>query len=266
MNEKGTSTTPGTSADAVFAGRLILRQPARGYRFSVDSLILTWFAAGRSSGACADLGCGVGVVGLGLLACRAVDRVVGVEIQPRLAELATRNAAINGLEGAFEVIEGDMAARHPLLPAGGFRTVVSNPPFWRADTGRLPADEERRIACHETASNLDVTIGAAARLLQREAGRLCVIFPARRLDDLAVSLRRAGMSPTFLIAVHPRDQAPAELVLVEARHGDGGRMAIGAPLFLKDLDGVDTPLAASITEGTFIDVLGSLPDRRTDRG
>jgi len=251
------------TTDGLYGGRLELRQPERGYRFSVDSPLLTWFASsGRTARLCADLGAGCGVVGLGLLAAGAARRVVGVEIQPALAAACRRNARANGLDGSYELVEGDMAEPSPHMPAGEFDLVACNPPFWDAAAGLLPEDEERRIACHEVAVSLDGWVGAAARLLHPRRGRLCAVFPARRLDELLSSLADRGLSCARLLPVHPSPDAPAEIVLVEARDGGAGRMEIRPGLALRGSDGTDTPQLRQIVEGGFSAALRSRTDRR----
>ena len=75
--------------DTVYGGRLVLFQPKNGYRFSIDSLLLTRFACdGTRVSLSADLGAGCGVVGLGLLAAGQTCRVVAMEVQHSLAVLA----------------------------------------------------------------------------------------------------------------------------------------------------------------------------------
>src|SRR5688572_3687828 len=104
--------------DALFAGNVSIRQPARsaGYRVNVDAILLAAFAARRLSGGArpeartalarhaVDLGSGVGAVGLSLLHLGAAARVTMVEIDVELAELARLNAEENRWSGRVEVL------------------------------------------------------------------------------------------------------------------------------------------------------------------
>ncbi len=249
--------------DTLYEGRLVLLQPGRGYRFSIDSPVLTWFASnGGFASLTADLGAGCGVVGLGLLLSGQTKKVVGVEVQSSLARLAVRNAALNGLGSAYELAESDIRQPPPSLSPGTFDLVVSNPPFWPKESGRLPDDEERRIACHEILGEIDDWISTAANLLNPRRGRMSIVFPARRLDALLLSLDRSGFSCTRLLLVHPLASKPAELALVEARRGNPGRLVVEPPITLKQADGTDTPEAATIIKGEFSKQLRERPDRR----
>jgi len=259
-----TTQTDGYTTDALFEGRLLLRQPRRGYRFAVDAALLVWFAhSERPAPKCVDLGAGCGVVGLGLLAAGAVAELVAVEIQPRLADLCERNAESNDLAERVSVVRGDALAGDERLPPGGFELVVANPPFWRADAGVLPDDEERRVAGHEVSLTLEGWISRGAELLSQRRGRLCAVFPARRADELITAAARAGLSPTRMLMVHPRADDPAELVLLEARPGPPGRLAVPPPLVLRGPDDRDTAAAAEILSGRFSKRLRSRGDRRT---
>jgi tRNA1Val (adenine37-N6)-methyltransferase len=262
VSEKATRTVQ-ISLDAIFEGRVLLHQHRRGYRFAADAPLLTWFACGRRRArAAVDIGAGCGVVGLGLLAAGAADRVVAIEIQPRLAELCLKNARANGLEDAFEVVVADALEADDRLPDAGFDLVVANPPFWPADKGRLPQNKERRIACHEVALTLDGWVTRARQLLAPRRGRLCVVFPARRADELIAALETAGLSATRLLPVHPRAADPAELILVEARAGRPGRLVLQPQLVLKNESGEDTADAARILNGRFSRQLRARRDRR----
>ena len=252
------------TADALFNGRLLLRQPEEGYRFSADAPLLVWFACGVSGGrvGCAvDLGAGCGVVALGLLAAGKAERAVAVEIQPALQALCAANAQRNGFEQRLEAIRGDMRSA-PLLEGRRFDLVAVNPPFWPADEGHLPDAEERRVACHEVSIDLDGWVATAARLVERRRGRVCAVFPARRAVELLAGLSRHGLGATRLLAVHPRPDADAELVLVEARWGEKRPLALAAPIFLRDAANADTAAARAIYSGEFSETLRARPDRR----
>lgn len=236
--------------DSIFSGRLALEQPAKGYRFAVDSVLLAWFAGRKPARRCLDLGCGCGVVGLGLLSSGGALNAVGVEIQARLARLATTNGRAS-FPDAYTLVEGDLRSDLRGLE-GEFDLVVSNPPFWAVDTGRQPPDEERSIACHEIKATIEEVAMAARRRLNQRKGRFCCVFPARRLDDLLRGLEAAGLFAVEALFVHPTMDKPAEMLLVEARPGRGGKLRVIQPLFLKTRDGQDTPEAAWILEGRFI--------------
>ena len=253
-----------SSSDAIFGGRLILTQPARGYRFSVDAPLLVAFAAsGSEAQLCADLGAGCGVVGLGLLAAGAANRVVAVEIQPRLANCCRINAAANSPAGRFELIEGDLRESAASLATESFDLITINPPFWPSGSGRLPENDERRNACHELLVSLEEWVAVARNLIHPRRGRCCVVFPARRLDDLLLAFARNNLSGTRLRPVYPRAGEPAELVLVEARWGGAGRLVVEPPLVLAGADGGATKETQKLLDGQFSKILRSLPDRRT---
>jgi tRNA1Val (adenine37-N6)-methyltransferase len=251
------------SRDAVYEGRLIIHQPQKGYRFSIDALLLTFFACqGRKVGRAADLGAGSGVVGLGLLASDRAEHVVGVELQPNLAGLALKNSTLNDFESRYEVINSDIRYLKGTEFENTFDLVTTNPPFWPTFEGRMPREEERRLACHEVSCTLEEWTKAAVKIMNHRRGRFVAVFPARRLDCLIVAMESARLSATRLRFVQPHKDKPAELVLVEARVGQTGRMEVEPPLILKDETGRDTEEAAAIVNGDFSDELKCLTDRR----
>src|SRR5437016_1205479 len=91
------------TVDAVCRGEVIVVQPRRGYRFSIDALLLAHFAAEAAQTLkpaarhAIDLCAGCGVVGL-LLARRLPGCELDlVELQPELARLASEGARRSGL-------------------------------------------------------------------------------------------------------------------------------------------------------------------------
>ena len=60
------------TTDTVMGGRVILRQPADGYRVAIDPILLAAACPAQAGETIADLGCGIGTV-LMLLAWRFPD-------------------------------------------------------------------------------------------------------------------------------------------------------------------------------------------------
>lgn len=252
------------SFDTLFDGKVVLYQPKKGYRFSVDAPLLTWFASpDKTISRCADLGCGCGVIGISLLAAQKAHRVVGVEIQPKLASLSLCNAEKNKVAQQFKVVTGSATHPHKLLIEKQFELVVSNPPFWPTDTGRLPPDEERRIARHEISITLNELVQTAQNLLHPKRGRFCIAFPAMRLEILMRAIASTGLNATRALFVHPRPDSSAELVLLEARWGRAGQLKIAPPLHLRNPDGSSSEAAKEILSGRFCPSLQTMQDVRT---
>lgn len=232
-----------TSEDSALGGALKILQHEGGYRFSLDPLLLADFVA-PAEGAVVELGTGSGVMALALALRSPRARVTALELQPRLAELAARNVALNGLSERVLVREADLRNLEGLLPPQGFDLVASNPPF--QPRGRVSPSDEKALARHELTCTLSDVVGAAKRLL-RDGGRLALIYPAERLAEVLAELRGANLSPSRLRLVHPRLDEPARLFLVEALRARKGRLEVLPPLALHQAGKRDyTPEAARI--------------------
>jgi tRNA1Val (adenine37-N6)-methyltransferase len=251
--------------DTIYDGRIVILQPKDGYRFSVDALLLIGFLSqdGPSDNV-VDLGAGCGVVGLGLLATGLAEKVVGVELQERLAKIAAENARINGVSGRFDVYVGDIREFAGSARGHEASLVVANPPFWPVGSGRLPEHEERRIACHEVSCGIGDWVRVAAGQLHYRNGRFVTVYPARRLDALITALQDVRLSATRVRFVHPRSEEAATLVLVESRFGKPGRILVEPPLIMKGQEGEDSEEASILMRGLFCEELKSNVDRRKD--
>src|SRR5512142_2897638 len=91
--------------DTLFGGRLKILQRQEGYRFSIDALLLAHFADPHPRDRIIDLGTGCGVITLILVFRRKAEAVTGIEVQPALADLARRNAALNRFSSRIAIWE-----------------------------------------------------------------------------------------------------------------------------------------------------------------
>ena len=203
--------------DTLMRGRVVVFQPERGYRFSLDPVLLAGFVT-PPFGRFLDLGAGCGVLGFLLLARDSASTGVSVELQARLAELAQQGCRENAFATRLEMYRADFLDWASQQPVAGFDFIVSNPPFYQVRGGHLSPNPERALAHHEVAMPLERWIAAAARLL-RPTGRLAVVFPAERERHLLAVLGQHGLAALRLRRVRPSQGRPYHRVLVEAQRG-----------------------------------------------
>jgi tRNA1Val (adenine37-N6)-methyltransferase len=219
--------------DALFGGELRLYQKKRGYRFSLDAILLADFATIRSGNKVIDLGTGNGVVPL-ILAYRYPSiSVTGLEIQRQMADRAARSIQLNGYEDRIVIKHMDIASTAKRFKAESFDSVVCNPPYRQASSGRLSPSSERQIARHELKASLADFVRAAAFLLKNKGCFACIQL-ADRTVDLVSAMRSAGLEPKRLRAVHPFSDAKASMVLVEGVKSGRNGVDILPPLVIYD--------------------------------
>ena len=222
--------------DTLHCGSWKFLQKKRGYRFSVDPLLLVHFVRIRKNDHVIDLGTGCGIIPI-LLSQRGRDqRFVGVEIQEDLAGLAQRNVVLNRLEHQVSILQQDFRRLRSFFPPGSFHVVLSNPPYHRVRSGRINPSHEKAVARHEINGTLEDLISMTSYLLPPK-GRFYVIYPAARAVDLIASLRVKQLEPKQLQFVYPRSNGPAKFVLAEAVKASGVELMIRPPLIIDPMNG-----------------------------
>jgi tRNA1Val (adenine37-N6)-methyltransferase len=212
-----------------------LYQSRKGYRFSVDSLLLYDFVNLRKVSSIADLGAGSGIVGI-LLARKYPDANITLfELQESLIRLAEKNVLLNKLEDRVRVVKADvtkLTIPNSSLQAPNFYDLaVSNPPFRRLKSGLMNIEEERAIARHEIKLRLHELIDAASYLL-KEKGRFCMIYHPCRLSELMDTLKKRDLEPKRLRFVHSTISSEAKIILTEAVKGGKGGLKVDKLLFI----------------------------------
>jgi tRNA1Val (adenine37-N6)-methyltransferase len=233
--------------DTLFGGRLKIFQKKQGYRFSIDALLLAYFAEPGPEDRAIDLGTGCGIVPLILLFRKKTKRITGVEIQPSLADLARRNAALNRSSSRFQVWEDDLRKLDQRVKRESFDLVLTNPPYRKIGSGRVNPHSEKAVARHEIKATLDDVLRAAQYLL-RDKGRLAMIYPASRTADLMRALNQHPLEPKRIQFVHSHEKDEARLVLVEAFKEGHAQVQVLPPFFVYDSAKNYTPAAQELFE------------------
>jgi tRNA1(Val) A37 N6-methylase TrmN6 len=202
------------SIDSIWDSSLKIQQSRSGYRFALDAVLLAHFLRIETNEIALEIGCGNGVIPILLSRLKKYRRIVAVEIQSELAELALANVERNHAE-EIEIINVDAMQLQDRLSANSFDLIYSNPPYRKLGTGKLNPSPEKAIARHEIHLKLKDLISVADYFLKPD-GRLSVILPTFRENDWMQLLLQQKY---FLIErqyVHSFRDEPATFVLVTA--------------------------------------------------
>jgi tRNA1(Val) A37 N6-methylase TrmN6 len=237
--------------DPFLGGRLLLRQPAEGYRCGTDAVLLAAAAPADFSGLAIDVGAGVGAAGLALAVARPRARIDLLENDPFIAEMARANLLQNELADRCEVLEADLLSEASRRGAGlrevSAGLVMTNPPFLDPGRERLSPDlQKRRAQAMPAAGALAAWIVASLSLVA--PGGLFILI--HRPDALPLILQtlagRAG--GIAVLPVYPRRERAAARILVRGKKGSRAPLAIAPPLILHDGQGF-TEAADAIHRG-----------------
>ena len=220
--------------ESLWAGGPMFAQ-AEHFRMGTDSILLAHFASPRGRNAI-DLGCASGIIGVLMLANAPKLHVTGLEIVPEAAELARENMCVNGFAERSRVVCGDIREHRQLFTAGGFDTVVANPPYFPAGSGKAPQDAGRAAARGELSCTLEDVCTAAA-FLCRTGGSFYIVHKPERLSEVFCTMTACGIEPKRLRTVHSRASAAPSLVLIEGRRGGKPGLTVEPPLVLTASDG-----------------------------
>ena len=223
------AASPELSHDDWYDGSIKLHQPRKGLRATTDAVLLA-AAVPDKARVGLELGAGAGAASLAL-ACRLPGiSITAVEKDPLLAGLLARNVEENGYADRIEAVEADVFDREAAGSwQGRFDHVFLNPPYNDAASS-LSGDARRREAMAET--DLGRWIGVATSCLEPK-GRMLMISRSDRLPEILDGLAGAGAGEVVARPVHSRADQPAIRVLIAARKGVGGPMALLPPLVLQ---------------------------------
>ena len=231
--------------DRFLGGRVVIHQPAEGYRAAIDPVLLAASIPASDGELILDVGCGVGTAGLCLATRVSGARVRGIDLQRDLIELAGQNVRDNGMTGRVDFHFGDLLDPPRDLVAGGFHHVMANPPFVGQGKGNTSPHAGKAAASVEGEADLRAWVGFCGRMV-RPKGSVTLIHRADRLDELLAAMS-VGLGDLAVFPLWPGgDGKPAKRVLVRGRKGVSAPLRLLPGLVLHGPGGGYTEAAESV--------------------
>jgi len=210
------------------SGVVNIAQPEKGFRFTLDSLLLADFCRAQKRDRILEPGAGTGIISLLLAKKYPGARFIADEVEPQAYNLLCRNIRNNGLGDVITTLDRDLRDLGRSIAPGSFDVIVANPPYTRSGTGKKCASLERQTARQDQTASLPHWLDLQPLL--KDKGKYFLVFPARRAAELMSLMRERGMEPKRLRCVHPFQDKPASLVLIETIKTKGVGLDVLPPL------------------------------------
>ena len=206
------------------------------FSFSLDSIILANYSTVRLRDThIVDFCTGNGVIPL-ILSRRCNHKIIGVEIQKPLADLAQKSVVYNHLEDRITILCDDVK-NFSKDHLNEFDLLLCNPPYFKVqEKSSFNESYEKMIARHEICINLEEICDCAKKVL-KDNGNLCIVHRSDRLMDIVETFRKYGIEPKRIKFVYENTRKESTLVLIEGQKCGKVGLIVDKPLIQYNLDG-----------------------------
>lgn len=221
-------------------------QSAGSYHFTSDSVLLANSVRALRGEKICDLGTGSGVIPLIVSAKTKASKIVGVEIQSEIANMAERSVKLNNLQDKISILNINLLDAPRILGHGAFDIVTANPPYFKVDKLQATSEENEvsRCAKYELSATLSDFVEAASKLL-KFGGRLYLVSKIERLAECMTLFSNNKLEPKTITMVFPKPSKPADTFIVSAtKNGKPGLKVTS--LFCHEESGEMTPALKKI--------------------
>lgn len=207
------------------------------FNFSLDSILLPNFVTlNKNIKNILDIGCG-NAPGPIILSTKTTAKIIGVEIQKSVYEMAKESVKINNLESQINIINADIRQLKEELETEIFDVIICNPPFFEVkDESKFNKNDYKTIARHEVKLTLEELMKISRKLLKNN-GVVSLVHRPERLVDVLTTMRANNIEPKRIRFVYPKQNKEANILLIEgAKNGKKG-LKIYPPLYAHDENG-----------------------------
>lgn len=199
-------------------GQLYVLQNPVFFKFGCDSVFLANFTEVKKGSTVVDFGTGSGVIPLLLAFKQEPGKVIGLEIQDKIVEMARRSIELNNLGDKIEIMQGDFSKASELFASESIDLVVTNPPYMPVADGKISHGLEKAIARHEIHGNLEDLIREASIILKK-GGKLTMVHKVNRFSEIIYLLKEYRLEPKRIRLIQSRLKLAPKTFLLEARKG-----------------------------------------------
>ena len=202
------------------------------FKFSLESILLAEFVELRdTTKTIVDFCTGNAPVPL-ILSTKTIAKLYGFELQQNIYKLAKLSVVENNLESQINIVNDNLTNALDYLLPESVDAVTCNPPYFKYDKNKslINEDEEKAIARHEIAMNLDDLMTSAKYILKNKAP-LYIVHRCDRLEEILECLDKYNFKVKKLQFIYAGYKKEAIMVLIKAtKNGNSGSLKVMPPI------------------------------------
>ncbi len=198
-------------------------QYEEGFKFSIDSILLFEFAQIKKQDRyILDFCTGNAVIPI-LINYKYQKKVVGIELQEEVFQLAKDSVLYNHMENFITLIHDNILNVRNYFPGNNFDVLLCNPPYFKwNETSYVNQSEIKKIARHEVEIHLQ-EIMELARYVLKSKGRFYLVHTPERMDEVIVYANQFGFGVKEIQFVHSKiEEKPIVVLFTLVKDGKFG--------------------------------------------
>jgi len=223
--------------DLVGYKNLKIYQDSDWFSFSLDSVLLPNFVTlNKNIKVVMDLCCGNAPIPL-ILTTKTKAKIIGVELQKDVYDLARESINYNKLEDRIELLNMNIKDLKTKFTSDSIDVITCNPPYFKyIESSNINDDIHKVIARHEKEIILEEIIDISHYLLKNN-GCLAMVHRTDRLIEIINLFNKYGLELKKLRFIYPKENTESNMILVEGKKNGNIGLKVLPPLYVHNEDG-----------------------------
>lgn len=221
--------------DILYPDQLDIIQSKEVFSYSKDAILLAHFARVPShrKSRILDICAGNGAVTMAL-ASQTHAKILGIEIQDRLVDMATRSLALNDLEDKIDYLNMDINDYKDHFKPSTIDMITCNPPYFVSEESRQNDKSALALARHEVTLDMNSLLHAISQLLKTN-GTAFLVYNTERFVELITKCQDYQLTPKRVQMVYSKPGRDSKFFLIELiKQGSPLGFKMLEPLYIMD--------------------------------
>ena len=206
------------------------------FNFSLDSVLLVHFLNLKKNMKILDICSGNCPIPL-MLSTKTNSKIVAVEIQKEIYNLAKESIELNDLQNQIELLNMDAKDLTDSFETDSFDLITCNPPYFKNnDSSKKNDNSIKTIARHELMINLEDIMRLARKLLKNN-GSLVMVHRPERLSEIISIMLKNNISPKRIQFIYPKDNKESNMLIIEGTKNGNNSLKVLEPMIIHNEDG-----------------------------